>query len=1212
MGLTFSKPERPNFKPGIDHFESTYGEGFWAARGSALATGAVAFIYDQYRELKDSDTNYFSGHAVGMGAYVNPNFKPSDVYDNEVDRLSVEEVQSRAATHFGDASMSYEEAESLGIDFDVFDHEMSADLVDHYARQKSKMFIRQRTLQRMPDTYKSTGVTFLGYMLGELNDPIMAAANFVPIVGEARYMSWVGKYGTFMSRTAMAISEGAMGTFLTEGFYGTMENKIGVTEYTMSDFFFNMSIGVALGNVLRHTGGTIMDQLSKHPDSSLVSLKHRAGIYNYNVLTAENQAKGLTNAGDASLRAFGVPEEDIGKIGRATEKAAKGLQDGDSIYAPIITMEEGLKILRHNVEDLLNGMTPDAELLHRVMAIDQMRKNGTIGEDEALKAIDALFKKKFDTETDYALRDYGKKDKALEQNDTPVDVEDYYTDPNIVGAPEFHPLNSVDAETRALIEANAKELVEESDALTELEAALVDKPGVDGKPEVESPINKGVKAGLDCANNTNNLDNTPDPNNQRKKSVVLGDEEVPTTPPVVPERVANATEESKGSMTEEEFNASTDEEQRSRGVAESNPPSEPMDVLEQAKVEAEKVSDMDDDRPDMAGEQLAEEAEQRAKGNRASRSLMDDALRGNAEGRRTPVEFSTTDSPLDVDSTPESLDDYLTIEQLEAESELFVVPEGQEGLTPDDAEPIIATVTNDIRGEAEVTASDVSGVLSPQEVFSGVPKNHPKMEAYASGVDYISNATNSRIREGAALTELRNNGAAIAEEGMSAPKESAAGISTQIQAFESDLKTTQETYDLLKFTQDKRNKNYRDLLVSHNKRMKSDPSDEAGSLEKSAGIGALKNDIDTAETAIKDTFSKIGKLKAKIGGRKKDYNAELGLVDLGTRFEPAKEAVRKHSKIFTEVERLKSLYGKDGSNLTPRKKKAVESQLAKQEELLAKADKNARKAADIFNASTTAGTRGAKADVEKSAIKAEKAQKKAEEWDGKKMLSSGEGGKKFTKRQDDTHAKWTSEYAEAVKEWETAKDDAKRMEDRLNSSIQAAWGNVDTHSRAFVDSEFLRFANSMEHDISTSPGQGMRLNSGTSTSYSAKVERGQARMLANLEFHGLDARDLSPGQMHYMSLVEQSAEDHVHEVTRGFDEVDEFRRELGIMSIKKSDEASLKITIDREKKAMNALLKDSRTTKINKSEESSDTQAHNAEVESLREDNAYERDQDGN
>lgn len=112
------------------------------------------------------------------------------------------------------------------------------------------------------------GAARLGVGLAtSLVDPISVATAFIPVVGEARYLGWLGRAGGVIGRTGVRAGvgaiEGAAGAALLEPIIAG-SRRYEQADYGMADSLLNVAFGGLFGTGLHSVGGAISDGVNHY------------------------------------------------------------------------------------------------------------------------------------------------------------------------------------------------------------------------------------------------------------------------------------------------------------------------------------------------------------------------------------------------------------------------------------------------------------------------------------------------------------------------------------------------------------------------------------------------------------------------------------------------------------------------------------------------------------------------------------------------------------------------------------------------------------------------------------------------------------------------------------------------------------------------------------------------------------------------------------
>jgi hypothetical protein len=135
--------------------------------------------------------------------------------------------------------------------------------VDLLVERKLSLLKKQDVMSRAPQNFAAQTSYFISGLGGSFVDPINIGTALIPIVGEAKFIQMVGKYGVTRARVAKGAIEGSIGNALFE----PMEMSLAKSEqrdYGAFDSLKNIAIGGVLGSGLNVSFGKIGDVYKKY------------------------------------------------------------------------------------------------------------------------------------------------------------------------------------------------------------------------------------------------------------------------------------------------------------------------------------------------------------------------------------------------------------------------------------------------------------------------------------------------------------------------------------------------------------------------------------------------------------------------------------------------------------------------------------------------------------------------------------------------------------------------------------------------------------------------------------------------------------------------------------------------------------------------------------------------------------------------------------
>ncbi|WP_223513990.1 hypothetical protein [Pseudomonas sp. GL-R-26] len=152
----------------------------------------------------------------------------------------------------------------MGLDIKIPDQGIRQGALDILVDRHREQAARQQVLARANGG--SMGTQIAAGLAASLLDPLNIASAFVPVVGEARYASMLGRaagpLGRAGVRAGVGAVEGAVGAALIEPL-PLLAAGLDQTEYGLSDSLANIALGGILGGGLHSIGGAASDALRR-------------------------------------------------------------------------------------------------------------------------------------------------------------------------------------------------------------------------------------------------------------------------------------------------------------------------------------------------------------------------------------------------------------------------------------------------------------------------------------------------------------------------------------------------------------------------------------------------------------------------------------------------------------------------------------------------------------------------------------------------------------------------------------------------------------------------------------------------------------------------------------------------------------------------------------------------------------------------------------
>jgi len=153
-----------------------------------------------------------------------------------------------------------EKYSSIGLTF-MEDHKKG--YVDILVQKRLDDMKKQDIISRGPQNIAAKTSYFISGLGGSFTDPINLGSSFVPVVGQARFLQMVGKYGKTSARFRRGLIEGGVGNTLFE----PVEASMALSEqrdYGAMNSIYNIAFGSLLGGSLQVGFGKIGDVYKKY------------------------------------------------------------------------------------------------------------------------------------------------------------------------------------------------------------------------------------------------------------------------------------------------------------------------------------------------------------------------------------------------------------------------------------------------------------------------------------------------------------------------------------------------------------------------------------------------------------------------------------------------------------------------------------------------------------------------------------------------------------------------------------------------------------------------------------------------------------------------------------------------------------------------------------------------------------------------------------
>lgn len=301
-------------------------------------------------------------------------------------------LSSKPKTTRINAAEANKRAKDAGVDLE-FDNDTTSEAVNILIERKRKENYRQQIHARSPGGVGLAAQKFALAAGTTLADPYGMAMNFVPVVPEVRYASWLraarGPVGRLGVRAGAGGLEGAAGAAIYEPFlYSAKQSE--QADYNSMDSLINLSFGTALGGGLHSIGGATADAVRsmrgieqpwarKSPLRDAVTAGEALREKQPVTITPELVERGgkqLDDALDAAMGegarpvARGAAPEVVHEVGDVGDHSAKVVLDGKQVGAA--TAQENGPYLQMGRIDVIKDM--ENQGIAQAMMIDMAKE----------------------------------------------------------------------------------------------------------------------------------------------------------------------------------------------------------------------------------------------------------------------------------------------------------------------------------------------------------------------------------------------------------------------------------------------------------------------------------------------------------------------------------------------------------------------------------------------------------------------------------------------------------------------------------------------------------------------------------------------------------------------------------------------------------------------------------------------------------------------
>ena len=186
---------------------------------------------------------------------------------SSISRMSDLRIAKRTGKQIGaDDARAQIESRGLRGRLTIPDQGVTQDYLDILIDRKQEELRRAELIASAPQGFGSGSARFAAGFAASMLDPLNVATAFVPVIGQARYLKWLGQAGNLAGRTGVRAGVGAVeglaGAALVEPLISLAKSEE-QADYDMNDSLANIAFGTVFGGGLHVMGGTGADLYRK-------------------------------------------------------------------------------------------------------------------------------------------------------------------------------------------------------------------------------------------------------------------------------------------------------------------------------------------------------------------------------------------------------------------------------------------------------------------------------------------------------------------------------------------------------------------------------------------------------------------------------------------------------------------------------------------------------------------------------------------------------------------------------------------------------------------------------------------------------------------------------------------------------------------------------------------------------------------------------------